>query len=65
MRPVSVDDMPIIGKFPGLENVYINSGHGGKGTLESFASAEMISQIVSGKTPVFNTTQFTPTRFYF
>lgn len=65
LRPVSSDDMPIIGKFPKLDNVYVNTGHGSRGCIFAFASSELISHIVQGKIPVINPKPFSPSRFYF
>mgnify|MGYP002152218795 CR=1 FL=1 len=64
-RPVSSDDMPIIGKFPQLDNVYINSGHGTRGSIMLFSSAELLVQILLGQVPILNPTPFDPSRFKF
>jgi glycine/D-amino acid oxidase-like deaminating enzyme len=48
-RPMSIDNLPIIGKFPVVENVYLNTGHGSRGSIYSFGSAKLISEIVLGK----------------
>lgn len=62
-RPVTSDDLPIIGQFPGLSNVYINAGHGSKGSIWCLGSAELISQIILGKSPLIDPRPFSPSRF--
>ncbi|OMJ70363.1 hypothetical protein SteCoe_31672 [Stentor coeruleus] len=63
-RPVTVDDLPIIGQFPGLKNAYINAGHGSKGSILSLGSAELMAHIVMGKAPLSNPRPFDPRRFW-
>lgn len=62
-RPVSSDDLPLIGKFPGLKNVYINAGHGSKGSIWCLSSAELVSFIILGKSPLIDPRAFEPSRF--
>lgn len=63
-RPVTVDDLPIIGKFPGVKNAYINAGHGSKGSILSLGSAELMAHIVLGKSPLSDPVPFDPRRFW-
>ncbi|OMJ79922.1 hypothetical protein SteCoe_19953 [Stentor coeruleus] len=63
-RPVSVDDLPIIGQFPGIQNAYINAGHGSKGSILSLGSAEIMAHIVLGKVPLSDPKPFDPRRFW-
>ena len=46
LRPLSVDGMPIVGKVPGWDNLYIGTGAGRKGILwstgMSFGLADLI-----------------------
>jgi D-amino-acid dehydrogenase len=65
LRPVSCDDLPIIGKFPGLENVYLNVGQGSRGSLLSFGSAMLCAELVTGsQSPSIDPAPFSPSRFY-
>ena len=64
-RPVSSDDMPIIGEFPGLKNAYINTGHGGRGSILSLGSGELLTQILMKTSPLVDPLPFSPNRFYF
>ncbi|OMJ83432.1 hypothetical protein SteCoe_15655 [Stentor coeruleus] len=63
-RAVTVDDLPIIGKFPKLENVYINAGHGARSSSLCLASSELISHIILGQTPLINPHHYSPNRFW-
>jgi glycine/D-amino acid oxidase-like deaminating enzyme len=62
-RPVSSDDLPIISEFPGLSNVFINSGHGSRGSIFCLSSAELISYLVLGKSPLLDPRPFSASRF--
>ena len=65
LRPVSCDDLPIIGLFPGLENVYLNIGQGSRGSLLSFGSAMLCTELVLGsQSPSIDPAPFSPKRFY-
>jgi glycine/D-amino acid oxidase-like deaminating enzyme/lactate dehydrogenase-like 2-hydroxyacid dehydrogenase len=48
-RPYTPDNIPIIGKVPNINGIYINMGHGPGGTSYSFASAEILASQVLGK----------------
>ena len=63
-RPVTCDDLPIIGKFPKIENAFINAGHGSRGSIFSFASAEIITHIILKKSPITDPAPYSPNRFY-
>ena len=64
LRPLSIDGMPIVGKAPGWENLYIGTGAGRKGILwstgMSFGLAELI---LKGKTDVPGISHLDPGRF--
>lgn len=47
MRPVSGDDLPMIGKTY-VDNLYANTGHGSKGWTLSFGSNKLIADIIDG-----------------
>lgn len=49
-RPGSVDNIPIIGRHPHINNLYINSGHYRYGVTMSFASAELLLNEITGRT---------------
>lgn len=63
-RPMSVDNLPIIGKFPNVDNVFLNTGHGSRGSIYSFGSAKLISEIVLGKKTSIDSRFYDPGRFW-
>ena len=42
LRPVSADDIPIIGKSTKFDNLYWNTGHGARGVTFSLGSGKML-----------------------
>jgi D-amino-acid dehydrogenase len=63
LRPVSVDDMPIIGVLPAHPNVYVATGHGANGLLLGPVTGALIADIVTEKEPSLDLTPLSPTRF--
>ncbi|KAG9398189.1 hypothetical protein AC1031_014788 [Aphanomyces cochlioides] len=62
LRPVSADDVPLIGQTT-VENLFINAGHGSKGWSLSFGSAAILADQISGRTPEINIETYSPCRF--
>ena len=62
LRPVSDDLLPILGPLPGLEGVYLDTGHGPEGLLLGPLSGRLIARVVSGHDPGFDLTPFSPAR---
>jgi glycine oxidase len=53
LRPVAADELPIIGRAPGWDNVYVAAGGGKKGILLSTGIGTAIADLViGGKTPL-------------
>ena len=46
--PLSPDDFPIIGQASKFKNLYLNFGHGFRGTAYSMPSAKLLFQIMTG-----------------
>ena len=63
LRPVSVDDMPILGALPGVPNVYVATGHGANGLLLGPLSGALMADEVLGRDPRLDLTPFSPKRF--
>jgi D-amino-acid dehydrogenase len=63
-RAVTADDLPIIGKFPRLDNVFINAGHGARSSSLCLGSAELISHIALGQKPLISSSPYSPNRFW-
>jgi glycine/D-amino acid oxidase-like deaminating enzyme len=64
LRPLSADNVPIIGAVPGLAGAYLATGHGRKGILLSLATGKALAElIVDGAATSIDLAPFSPTRF--
>ena len=63
-RPVSSDDVPIIGKVSGYNNIYINSGQGSKGLTLSLGSARLLTDIIEENDSALDQRNYSLNRFY-
>jgi D-amino-acid dehydrogenase len=63
LRPVSVDDVPVLGALPGWENAFVCTGHGANGLLLGPYSAHLVAAAVTGRTPPLDISPFRATRF--
>lgn len=54
LRPGSPDNIPIIGRHPDFDNVFINAGHYRYGVTMAPASAELLVDLMEGKKPVLD-----------
>jgi D-amino-acid dehydrogenase len=63
LRPTSIDDAPVLGPLPSVDNVFVASGHGANGLLLGPISGKVIADLVQGKVPEVDVAPFAPTRF--
>ena len=63
LRPISSDDLPILGPVPGWERVYLATGAGTEGILLSPFFGRTISDLVLGKKLEWDISPFLPERF--
>ena len=64
LRPISADGLPIVGKVPGWENLYVGTGSGRKGILWSTGMCHGLADlIVKGGTDVPGVASLDPARF--
>jgi D-amino-acid dehydrogenase len=63
VRPVSADDVPMIGRAGRHSNLYYSFGHGHLGLTQSATSARAIAALVAGETPPFDLRPFDLARF--
>jgi glycine oxidase len=61
-RPASGDGLPYLGRAPGLENVFIASGHFRHGLWLSTGTAVVMSRLLRGEAPGVDLTPFRPER---
>ena len=50
-RPMSVDDIPIIGPVPGRKGLWLATGHGMMGVGMSAATGQLVADLVAGRAP--------------
>ncbi len=63
LRPVSVDDSPILGPVPGVDGAFVATGHGANGLLLGPLSGRLVAQTVLGQQPDHDLTPFAAARF--
>jgi D-amino-acid dehydrogenase len=63
LRPFSPDQLPVIGRAPGLDNVYLATGHGPSGLQLGPVSAAAVVDLVVGKEPRVDLGPFDAERF--
>ena len=64
LRPLSADGLPIVGKAPGWENLYLGTGAGRKGILWSTGMSQALSDLVlKGNSDVPGLNYLDPARF--
>lgn len=62
-RPMCIDDVPLIGRVPGRDGLWIATGHGMMGVSMSAATGQLVADLVSGATPAVDPTPYSPARF--
>jgi len=62
LRPGSPDGRPFIGPVPGIQGLYVNSGHSRNGVVHAPASAELLSAAITGEEPPLDPAPFAPDR---
>jgi D-amino-acid dehydrogenase len=50
-RPLTWDDLPILGRAPGHAHVWLATGHGMLGVSMSTGTAELVADLVCGRAP--------------
>jgi len=63
LRPGSPDGLPIIGRLPGRENVYVATGHFRNGILLAPITGKLMSQLILEGRTEMPLEPFSPTRF--
>jgi D-amino-acid dehydrogenase len=62
-RPMSVDEVPIVGPSSRWSNLMFATGHGMLGISMSAATGELIAALIGGAAPAFDPAPYAPSRF--
>lgn len=62
-RPMTYDDLPVLGAAPRLDGLWLATGHGMMGMGMSAVSGELIADLVTGREPAFDPAPVRATRF--
>jgi D-amino-acid dehydrogenase len=62
-RPKSLDGLPILGKVPGQDNLYLATGHGPAGLSLGAHSGALVANLVLGHDLDVDLTPYLPERF--
>jgi D-amino-acid dehydrogenase len=62
-RPMSVDDVPIIGRVPGQPRLWLATGHGMMGVSMSAGTGQLVADLLTGRTPALDPTPYRVGRF--
>ena len=57
-RPMTPDSLPLIGRTPAIENLFIAAGHGMLGVSMSPGTGRLVTELVSGATPHIDPTPY-------
>ncbi|HEU4773418.1 MAG TPA: FAD-dependent oxidoreductase [Lysobacter sp.] len=61
-RPMSCDDIPIIGRAPGHRRLWLATGHGMMGVSMSAGTGQLLADLIGGRTPALDPAPFRPDR---
>ena len=62
-RPMTPDDLPILGRVRGIDNLCMATGHGMLGVTLSAVTGLLVSEVIAGEKPSFDLAPFNCARF--
>ncbi len=62
-RPMTWDDLPIIGRVPGRDRLWLATGHGMLGVSMSTGTATLVADLICGRESAIDPTPYAPQRF--
>lgn len=62
-RPMTWDDLPILGRAPGCENLWLATGHGMLGVSMSAITGLLLSELITGRAPSLDIAAYSAQRF--
>jgi glycine/D-amino acid oxidase-like deaminating enzyme len=63
-RPATGDNLPLIGRHPELEGVFLATGHEGLGITTATGTAAIIADMIAGRKPAIDAGAFDPARTF-
>ena len=62
-RPMTFDDLPIIGRAPGSNNLWLATGHGMMGVSMSMVTGRLLTDLMCGREPILDPAPYAASRF--
>jgi D-amino-acid dehydrogenase len=62
-RPMTPDDLPMLGRAPGVDNLVVATGHGMLGVTMSAATGQLVADVIAGRATELDLAPFDPARF--
>jgi D-amino-acid dehydrogenase len=62
-RPLTWDDLPLVGPVPGTPRAWVATGHGMLGVSMSMATAVLLGDLMLGREPIVDARPYRPERF--
>jgi D-amino-acid dehydrogenase len=62
-RPMTYDDLPIVGRAPQFANLTLATGHGMLGVTLSATTAQLVMELLTGRAPSLDLAPYSPVRF--
>ena len=62
-RPMSLDDVPLIGPVPGRAGLWLATGHGMMGVGMSAGTGQLLADLMAGREPALDPAPYRPDRF--
>jgi D-amino-acid dehydrogenase len=63
LRPLTPDDLPILGRPRACPNLIVATGHGMSGISQGVMTGKLVSELARGERPSLDVTPFSPDRF--
>ncbi|MBV8466703.1 MAG: FAD-binding oxidoreductase [Burkholderiales bacterium] len=63
LRPAIPDKLPLLGRAPGRQRLWLATGHEGLGITTALASAELLASLLVGERPTLDPAPYDPARF--
>jgi len=61
-RPATADKLPLIGRWDGIDGLWIAAGHEGLGITTALATAELLADLLVGRRPALDPAPYAATR---